>query len=535
MAFGLLVGEALVAGGILAASFVPEKTWRRLKERLGLLWRGLPEKVDKEVQCPDVARRHSFPSSRGSPAGQVGAAPAAMQDGNTQTEGDAVVSGHQGVSAADKKKRVAHLMIQRLRQEVRDVSNSVGVSRPRPSPAPEHQEQHPESCGPLSPAGSDTSSDQGPLALVQPPPTRPLATTLSSAFRGKFAATAGPPALMSPLRGGVTPTGHRAAHMETAHQRQAQPKILRPTRAAAAGSGDSGTSVLPLRRGWDAGGMRTPSSGGSEHGTYLPPPLIPAEKMMPSGHSADPYSKLHVQPEMAAAAAASSGDTFRPSFAPRRGWDGGGLRTPSSGGASEFEADDGGTRGGAAGADSLGLGVGGLPPWIHPQQYRPPQPFLGRIVHRGVSSGFDLQRVFFGHPPRTTSSRKSGGGGNEPTLASQPEEYAAAAASGAGRRFRIDSGEGRQHSSSSGQGSVLGSHELSSRESGPQPSRGPLRSPLGVQLIDDDGDSHSGGPTVSDDDSDGGEVMIWKRPEVDARHSERQQQEESDDSNTSLT
>ncbi|CEM15857.1 unnamed protein product [Vitrella brassicaformis CCMP3155] len=94
-------------------------------------------------------------------------------------------------------------------------------------------------------------------------------------------------------------------------------------------------------------------------------------------------------------------------------------------------------------------------------------------------------------------------------------------------------GEGRQHSSSSGQGSVLGSHELSSRESGPQPSRGPLRSPLGVQLIDDDGEIHSGGPTVSDDDSDGGEIMIWKRPEVDARHSE-QQQEESDDSNTSV-
>ncbi|CEM03343.1 unnamed protein product [Vitrella brassicaformis CCMP3155] len=40
MAFGLLVGEALVAGGILAATFVPEKTWLRLKERLGLLWRG---------------------------------------------------------------------------------------------------------------------------------------------------------------------------------------------------------------------------------------------------------------------------------------------------------------------------------------------------------------------------------------------------------------------------------------------------------------------------------------------------------------
>ncbi|CEM15856.1 unnamed protein product [Vitrella brassicaformis CCMP3155] len=411
MAFGLLVGEALVAGGILAASFVPEKTWRRLKERLGLLWRGLPEKVDKECQCPDVARRHSFPSSRGSPTGQVRAAPAVMQDGNTQTEGDAVVSGHQGVTAAGKK-RLARLMIQRLRQEVRDVSNSVGVSRSRRPPAPEHQQQHPGRGGPISPAGSDTSSDQGPSASVQPPPTQPLANTLSSAFRDKFAATVGPPSLMSPLRGGVTPTGHRAAHMEAAHQPQAQPKILRSTQAAAAaGSGDSGTPELPLRRGWDAGGLRTPSSGGSEHGgTYMPPPPIPKVGIMPSGHSADPYGKFHVQPEIAAAAAAaSSGDTGRSFFVPRRGWDGGGLRTPSSGGASEFEADGAGTRGGAAGADSLGLGLGGLPPWRHPQEYRPPQPSLGRIVHRGGSSGFDPQRVFW-KPPRTTSSRKSGGG-----------------------------------------------------------------------------------------------------------------------------
>ncbi|CEM28382.1 unnamed protein product [Vitrella brassicaformis CCMP3155] len=33
MAFGLLVGAALVAGGILAATFVPEKTWLRLKSK----------------------------------------------------------------------------------------------------------------------------------------------------------------------------------------------------------------------------------------------------------------------------------------------------------------------------------------------------------------------------------------------------------------------------------------------------------------------------------------------------------------------